>query len=97
MTPEFESKLNAKLAAFQNWSENRSFQAARLVQYVSREPYGIDVALDDVLRQIRGLVCEGMRVDWSEFQNCLYLRVWEFPNPEPEWPKVYAEEPLDAP
>jgi hypothetical protein len=33
-------------------------------------------------------------VDWTEYRDRLYVRVWEFDGPEPEWPKVFAEEPL---
>jgi hypothetical protein len=39
-------------------------------------------------------VREGFQVDWSERQQRVYLRVWEFGGPEPEWPKVFAEQPL---
>ena len=37
---------------------------------------------------------EGFYVDWTEHENRLYLRVWEFGGPEPEWSKVFAEVPL---
>jgi hypothetical protein len=95
MNEEFRRKLEAKLTAFRDWSRHKRLTSVRLVQYCGVEMVGaIDLAADEVVRQIEGLVCEGFYVDWSELEGRLYLRVWEYGGPEPSWLKVYDEGPL---
>ena len=47
-------------------------------------------AVLDVEARIEGLVCEGFYVDWAEHESRLFLRVWEFGGPEPDWPSVFC-------
>jgi hypothetical protein len=92
---DFESKLAAKLAAFEAWARGRHLRRIRLVQYCGNVMIGaVSVAPQDALAQIRGLLSEGFHVDWSEHAGRVYLRVWEFDGPEPEWHKVYGEASL---
>jgi hypothetical protein len=39
-------------------------------------------------------MCEGFYVDWAAHERRIFLRVWEFGGPEPEWSTVFAERPL---
>ena len=97
MTEDFRRELDAKLNAYRDWSVSRKLTSCRLVQYCGIELAGaIDVPMNEVEQQIRGLVCEGFYVDWMERDSQLVLRVWEFGGPEPDWPKVFAEQPLRA-
>lgn len=90
----FRAKLNAKLAAYRNWFGGRSVHSCRLVHYCGVTCVAKTLPLEEVEREIEGLVCEGFYVDWAEHDARLFLRVWEFGGPEPEWAKVFAEEPL---
>jgi hypothetical protein len=92
---QFRLKLNAKLDAYRSWFASRSVQSCRLVHYCGPDLVGAKtLPLGDVEREIEGLVSEGFYVDWAEHAARLYLRVWEFDGPEPEWAKVFAEVPL---
>jgi hypothetical protein len=100
MIPEVRRRIRAKLAAYREWATGRKFQRiARLVQYpdCAADPLGMDVPLDEVEDQIEGLVAEGFQVDWNARRGTVYLRVWERSDPEPDWPRVYAERPSTDP
>jgi hypothetical protein len=91
----FRSKLQAKLASYRDWSAGREFSGCRLVHYCGVDLIGAqDLLLADVVLRIEGLLCEGFYVDWAEYQGRLFLRVWEFDGPEPDWHKVFAEQSL---
>lgn len=95
MTPEFEKKLNQKLAKYDKWASKNSFSQCRLVQFCGVEFVGaIDVELDQIVNQITGLLCEGFYVDWGIHNNSMYLRVYESGGPEPTWDQTIKEEPL---
>jgi hypothetical protein len=95
MDESFQKKLQAKLDGYRDWSRDHTLLSCRLVQYCGVDLVGvIDVPLADVESQIKGLVCEGFYVDWTEREGRLVLRVWEFGGPEPEWAKVLAEQAL---
>ena len=73
----------------------RIIRRIRLVQYFGNVMIGaVDIAPEEVMEQIRGLLAEAFCVDWSEHAGRVYLRVWEFDGPEPEWKKVYEEASL---
>src|SRR5262245_28563342 len=92
MNEEFLSKLNAKLESYRAWCEGRVFKSVRLVQSCGNDLVGaIDVLIGDVESQIEGLVSEGFYVDWAQHEHQLFLRVWEFGGPDPDWPSVIAE------
>ncbi|MCK7629496.1 hypothetical protein MZ018_16545 [Shewanella sp. JNE10-2] len=79
MNPEFEQKLNRKLAAFDAWANVSTFRECKLVQYCGVDLVGvIDVETDQIVDQITGLLCEGFYVDWKQNGSILYLRVYEF-------------------
>ena len=89
------SRVRAKVMAFHEWSHERPFRSARIVQYCGVDLVGAcDVPIKEVVSRIEGLLCEGFYVDWYEQDERLYLRVWEFGGPEPDWSKVIAEKPL---
>ena len=95
MDDAFRAKLQSKLAGFRAWSAGRTFAGSRLVHYCGVEMVGAQsLTLAEVEPRITGLVCEGFYVDWAEHLGRLYLRVWEYDGPEPEWSKVFAEESL---
>ncbi len=95
MTEAFRSKLQAKLADYRVWSARRKLTGCRLVHYCGIDLAGSqDLPLAEAEARISGLICEGFRVDWKEHEGRLFLRVWEFGGPEPDWPKVLAEQPL---
>jgi hypothetical protein len=95
MTLEFQEKCQKKLSEYRVWSKGRSFLACKLVQYVGVELAGvIDVSIDEVEPQIEGLLGEGFYVDWADHNNFIYLMVWEYSGPEPDWNKVFAEQSL---
>ena len=95
MTDAFHAKLQCKIADYHTWAAGRRLSGCRLVHYCGVDLLGAqDLLLTEVEASIAGLVCEGFYVDWAEDQGQLFLRVWEFGGPEPEWPKVFAEQPL---
>jgi hypothetical protein len=94
MTEEFRVKLQAKITDYREWSGGQTFSGCRLVHYTGADLLALDLSLDEVEARIEGLVCEGFYVDWAEHQGRLFLRVWEFGDPEPDWSKVFAEQPL---
>jgi hypothetical protein len=95
MDDQFRAKLDAKLAEYRAWSTGRDLASCRLVHYCGVDLGGAkSLHATEVESEIEGLVCEGFYVDWAEHENRLYLRVWEFGGPEPEWSKVFAEVPL---
>lgn len=95
MNDDFHSKLESKLSAFREWSAGRKLSGCRLVHYCGVDLVGAqDVPPDEIESRLQGLVCEGFYVDWAEHNSRLYLRVWEFGGPEPDWAKVIAEQPL---
>ena len=95
MTPEFEKSLNVKLTQWSNWANENSFTKCRLVQYSGVELVGaLDVPLDEIETQIKGLITEGFYVDWKPQGQIAYLRVYEYGGPEPDWKKTFAEKNL---
>ena len=95
MNFEFQTKLDDKIKEFRFWVDGRSVAVARLVQYSGIEFLGaIDVAPKELEEQIVGLQCEGFYVDWAEHNERIYLRVWEYPGPEPNWELVFEEKDL---
>lgn len=95
MTDAFRSKLQTKLSDYRSWSVGRRLSGCRLVQYCGVEMVGAqDVPLAEVESRIESLICRGFYVDWEQHQSRLFLRVWEFGGPEPEWAKVFAEQAL---
>lgn len=95
MDEESRAKLDAKLAEFRSWSLGRGLTSCRQVHYCGVDLVGVkSLPLLEVESEIQSLACEGFYVDWREFEDCLYLRVWEFGGPEPQWSKVFAEVPL---
>jgi hypothetical protein len=95
MDEAFRLMLQAKLADFRGWSAVRSVTGYRLVQYCGVDLIGaLSGPLSEIEAQIEGLVCEGMTVDWAEKGGLVYLRVWEFGGPEPDWSKVFTEVPI---
>ena len=97
-TPEAlndKKKIETTLADFRAWSESNKYMGCRLVQYSGVDFVGaIDVDLDQIENQIKGLLCEGFYVDWNVFNNLVYLRVYEYGGPEPTWDQTIKEEPL---
>jgi hypothetical protein len=95
MKDAFRSKLKAKVDDYRTWSAGRQLSSGRFVHYCGVELLGAhDLPLTDVEARIEGLICEGFYVDWAEHGGRLVLRVWELGGPEPEWRKVFAEQPL---
>jgi|SRR5581483_3910623 len=95
MDDAFRAKLASQLHAFRAWAEGRDLRSGRLVQYLGVEVQGaIDVPVAEAESQIAGLIREGLRVDWAQSGQRLYLRVWGGDGPEPPWPSVFAEEHL---
>ena len=95
MVESVKTKIDAKLAAFHEWSSSHSFTSCRLVQYCGVERVGAsDLLPAEVGHQIEGCLSEGFYVDWNESCGRLYLRIWEFGGPEPSWPSVFAEDHL---
>ena len=95
MDDQFRAKLDAKLNAYRAWFAGRAFRSCRLVHYCGIDLVGAkSLSIPEVESEIEGLVCEGFYVDWAEHEARLYVRVWEFGGPEPEWSKVVAEVPL---
>jgi hypothetical protein len=81
-----------KVEKFKQWYKNKLLPKGRLIQYCGRERAGaFDFPVEEAEREIEGLLAEAFYVDWSERQNQLYLKVWEFGGPEPSWENVYAE------
>ncbi len=95
MEAAFRSKIDKKLVEYREWSRPHYFSARRLVHYCGVELVGSKGIFEsDVEAVIEGLVCEGFYVDWADNEDTLYLRVWEFDGPVPDWPSVFAERPL---
>jgi hypothetical protein len=95
MNSEFQAKLDAKIKEYRSWAHNKSVAVGRLVQYSGSEFLGaVDVAPEELEGQIVGLECEGFYVDWAEYNERIYLRVWEYPGPEPNWDLVFKEKDL---
>jgi hypothetical protein len=95
MNSEFQVKLDAKLKEYRAWAHGRAVAVGRLVQYSGIEFVGaIDVAPEELERQICGLVCEGFHVDWAEHNDRTYLRVWEHPGPKQSWDLAFDEKDL---
>jgi hypothetical protein len=95
MNDAFRAKLDSQLDAFRTWAQGRDLRSGRLVQYLGVEMQGaIDISMGAVERQIEGLICEGIRVDWAQHGQRVYLRAWDCRGPEPAWPSVFAEEHL---
>jgi hypothetical protein len=95
MNGTFRSELNSRLESFRVWAASRSFSGCRLVHYCGADLVGAkDVPSPEVVVQIEELICEGFFVDWSDNNDRLYLRVWEFGGPEPDWAHVFAEKSL---
>jgi hypothetical protein len=91
----FRAKLRSKLADYRAWSSGRAFADCHLVHYSGVDLIAAQtVPLTEVERRIEGLVCESFYIDWADHGGRLCLRVWEYGGPEPEWPRVFAEEPL---
>ena len=91
----FHAKLQAKLASYRDWYAGRELSGCRLVHYCGVDLIGAqNVPLADVVQRIEDLLREGFYVDWAEHQDRLFLRVWEFDGPEPDWPRVFAEQSL---
>ena len=89
------NKLIKKLAVYRTWLEERKLQSRVLVHYSGVSLIGVkELALDDVEKEITGLVEEAFYVDWTEHESKVYLRVWEYGGPEPEWAKVFAYDDL---
>jgi hypothetical protein len=88
-------RIGERLAAFDAWSAQRSFNSARLVQYCGKEcSGGTDIALDEVASQIRGSLQEGFRVDWNLKGQQLVICVSESLDRPLEWTKIFKEESL---
>lgn len=95
MDEAFRAKLQAKLNDYRDWSRGQTFSDCRLVQYCGARLAGaFHVPIAEVEQRIEELVCEAFYVDWAEHNGRLILRVWEFGGPEPQWPKVLAEQPF---
>jgi hypothetical protein len=95
MDDAFREKLQCKLAEFREWSSGHTFTDCRLIHYCGVDLVGAkSLPPTGVEPEIEGLLSQGFNVHWAERQGWLYLRVWEFGGPEPEWTKVFAEEPL---
>ncbi|PSB56562.1 hypothetical protein [Chamaesiphon polymorphus] len=95
MNSEFQAKIDDRLKAYRSWAHGRSVTIGRLVQYSGVEFLGaIDIAQEKLEEQIFDLECEGFDVDWSEHNEKIYLRVWEYPGPEPSWDLVFEEKDL---
>ena len=54
----------------------------------------LDVPLGEMESQIQGLLGEGFHVAWADHHDLVYLRVWEYPGPEPAWLNVFSEKSL---
>jgi hypothetical protein len=95
MNDAVRSKLQSQLAAFRDWSAGYELSACRLVRYCGVDLLGaLDIPPNEIESRIEGLICEGFYVDWAEHRGRLYLRVWEYGGPEPDWAKVFSEQPL---
>jgi hypothetical protein len=95
MTPEFQQKLDAQLAAYRLWASDKIGWSGRLVKYSGVELVGaIDIEPDEIEEEIIGLASEGFRLDWNEHAGKVYLCAWEYPGPEPTWNLAFAEENL---
>jgi len=91
----FRLGVEALLAEYREWSSTQALTGGRLVQYRGLDLVGAhDVPLAEVEREMERLLYEGQYVDWAEHQGRLYLRVWGYGDPEPDWLKVFAEQPL---
>jgi hypothetical protein len=92
---DFRARLDAKLDTYREWFAKRKISNCRLVQFCGVEMIGaLDIPLSEIQDRIEGLLCEGFYVDWAEDRGRLYLRVWEYGGPEPDWPNVFREESL---
>jgi hypothetical protein len=91
----YKAKIESKIAEFRDWSSEQTFSECRLIQYCGVDlVHAISVPLTQVEQQIEGLLSEAFYVDWEASEGRLYLKVWEFEGPEPDWPMVFAERPL---
>ena len=99
MNPEFTPKLEARISSYRAWSQGRNFSGIRLVRYCGVEMIGAsDITLSEIENRIHGYTCEGLGVEWTEYNGRLYLCVWEAwdaPGSPPDWSKVFSESDLD--
>ena len=92
----FHKTIDAQLDAFRVWCREKSINACRLVHYCGVDLLGaIGISMTDIESKIVGLLCDGLYVNWAENDGCLYLCVWEFGGPVPDWSSVFAELPLE--
>ena len=84
-----------KSASFRQWSLTHEFADCRLVQYCGADLIAsINLSKEEIEQQIEGLVNEGFYVDWKLDGTRLFLRIWEYGGPEPDWDHVFAERSL---
>jgi hypothetical protein len=91
----FQWIIDTQLDAFRIWCLDKSINTCRLVHFCGVDLLGATgISMTDIESKIIGLLCDGFYVSWAEKDGCLYLRVWEFGGPVPEWSLVFAELPL---
>jgi hypothetical protein len=85
----FHVKVQMKLSDYREWSTARTFSGCRFLRYSRLNLVEArDIPVAEVERQVEGLMYRGFQVDWTEHQGRLFLRVWAFGDPGPDWANV---------
>ncbi len=84
-----------RLPQYRRWLAEYAAVNARLVQFCGVECIGAcDVPLAEVENRLINLWQEGFYVSWAIQGNTVFLRVYEYGGPEPDWQKVFTEQHL---
>ncbi len=92
-----QTKIEKQLERYREWAAVHTFARCRLVHYCGFEFCGAaDVALKGVEPEIGGYMSEGLQVDWTLENNCLFLVIWESWNLPIEWNCVFEERDFES-
>ena len=88
-------EANRQRIAAELWASSLRTDAVFAVQYSGPEMIqDFPIPIHELGHQVHGLICEGFRVKWSTIEDEPLLCIWEYPGPDPLWPRVKAREHL---
>lgn len=90
-----QQDITELLQLYRIWQAEHIYVACRLVQYCGIECIGAcDIPVTEIENRLINLWQEGFYVSWAIRDETLFLRVYEFGGPEPDWQKVFIEQHL---